>query len=119
MRFWPQHEHQTVYAISLLKHDVVVLRKSQGPQKWLAPCRTDVHRVACTIDVCILEKESHRQNSIIMRKEVLIAQNMENLSVFVCIELIFTRAREASIAYVDFCHVLLYECAGWSESSSC
>jgi hypothetical protein len=79
MRFWPQHEHQTVYAISLLKHDVVVLRKYQGPQKWLAPCRTDVHRVARTIDVSILEKESHRQNNTIMRNEVLIEQNMENL----------------------------------------
>jgi hypothetical protein len=69
-----------MYAISLLKHVVVVvLSKSEGPQKWLAPCGTDVHRVACTIDVSILEKESHRQNNMIMRNEVLIAQNMENL----------------------------------------
>jgi hypothetical protein len=68
-----------MYAISLLKHDVVVLRKSESPQKWLAPCSTDVHRVARTIDVSILEKESHGKNDIIMRNEVLIAQNMENL----------------------------------------
>jgi hypothetical protein len=68
-----------MYAISLLKHVVVVLTKSEGPQKWLAPCRTDVHRVARTIDVSILEKESHRQNNLIMRNEVLLAQSMENL----------------------------------------
>jgi hypothetical protein len=66
MRFWPQHEHHTMYAISLLRHLVVVLSKSEGPQKWLAPCGTDVHRVAHTIDVCILEKDSHRQNKMIM-----------------------------------------------------
>jgi hypothetical protein len=62
MRFWPQDKHQIVYAISLLKH-VVVLSKSEGPQKWLAPCGTDVHRVARTVDVCILEKESYRQTN--------------------------------------------------------
>jgi hypothetical protein len=56
-----------------------VLSKSEGPQKWLAPCGTDVHRVACTIDVSILEKDSHRQKKIIMQNEELIAQNMENL----------------------------------------
>jgi hypothetical protein len=61
MSFWPQDEHQTMYAISLLKH-VVVLSKSEGPQKWLAPSGTDVHRVARTIDVSILQKDSHRQN---------------------------------------------------------
>jgi hypothetical protein len=61
MRFWPQDEHQSMYAISLLKH-VLVLSKSQGTQKWLAPCGIDVHRVARTIGVCILEKESQRQN---------------------------------------------------------
>jgi hypothetical protein len=72
MRFWPQDEHKTMYAISWLKH-VVVLSKSEGPQKWLAPCSTDVHRVARTIDVTILEKDSHRQNKLIMRNEVLIA----------------------------------------------
>jgi hypothetical protein len=66
MRFGPQNEHQTLYAISLLKHVVVVLSKSEGPQKWLAPCGTDVHRVAHTIDVCILEKGSHRQNKMRM-----------------------------------------------------
>jgi hypothetical protein len=79
MKFWPQHEHHTIYAISLLKHVAVVLSKSEGPQKWLAPCGTDVHRVARTIDVYILEKESYRQNNIMMRNEVLIAQNMRNL----------------------------------------
>jgi hypothetical protein len=60
-----------MYAISWLKHVVVVLSKSEGPQKWLAPCGTD--------DVSILEKDSYRQNKIIMRNEVLTAQNMENL----------------------------------------
>jgi hypothetical protein len=79
MRFWPQNEHQNMYAISLLKHVVVVPSKSEGPQKWLAPCGTDVHRVARTIDVSILEKDSNRQNKIIMRNEVLITQTMENL----------------------------------------
>jgi hypothetical protein len=29
--FWPQVERQTTYAISLLKHVVVVLSKSEGP----------------------------------------------------------------------------------------
>jgi hypothetical protein len=58
MRFWPQDEHPAMNAIGLLKH-VVVLSKSEGPQKWLAPCSTDVHRVARTIDVCILEQEFH------------------------------------------------------------
>jgi hypothetical protein len=79
MRFWPQDEHKNIYAFSWLKHVVVVLSKSEGPKKWLAPCGTDVHRDARTIDVSILEKDSHRRNKIIMRNEVLIAQNMENL----------------------------------------
>jgi hypothetical protein len=68
MRFWPQDEHQTMYAISWLKHVVVVLSKSEGPQKWLAPCGTDVHRIARIIDVSILEKDSHRQNKMINAK---------------------------------------------------
>jgi hypothetical protein len=62
-----------MYAISLLKLVVVlvlVLSKSEGPQKWLAPCGTDVHRVARAIDVCILEKESHRQSKMIMSNGV-------------------------------------------------
>jgi hypothetical protein len=33
----------------------------------LAPCGTDVHRVARTIDFSILEKDSHRHIKIIMR----------------------------------------------------
>jgi hypothetical protein len=66
MRFWPQDEHQSMYAMSILKNVVRVLSKSEGPQKRLAPCGTDVHRVARTIDVCILEKDSHRQNKMIM-----------------------------------------------------
>jgi hypothetical protein len=33
-----------MYAISSLKHVVVVLSKSEGPQKWLAPCGTDVRQ---------------------------------------------------------------------------
>jgi hypothetical protein len=57
-----------MYAISLLKHVVAVVSKSEGPQKWLAPCGTEVHRVACTIDVCILEKDSHRQNNNVKMK---------------------------------------------------
>jgi hypothetical protein len=37
MRFWPQDEHQTMYEISWLKHVVVVvLSKSEGPQKLVA-----------------------------------------------------------------------------------
>jgi hypothetical protein len=66
MRFWPQDEHPSMYAISLLKHVVVVLSKSEGLQKWLAPCGADEHRVVRTIDVCILEKESHRYSKTIM-----------------------------------------------------
>jgi hypothetical protein len=77
MRFWPQDEHQTMQAVSWPKH-VVVLSKSEGPQK-LAPCGTDVHRVARTLDVSILEKDSHRQNKMTTQNELLIAQNMENL----------------------------------------
>jgi hypothetical protein len=60
MSFWPQDENHIMYAISLLKLVVVVLSKSGGPQKWLAPCGTDVHRVAHTLDVSILQKDSHR-----------------------------------------------------------
>jgi hypothetical protein len=67
-----------MYAISLLKH-VVVLSKSEGPQEWSAPCGTDVDRVARTIDVSILEKESHSKNNMIMRNEVLIADSMKSL----------------------------------------
>jgi hypothetical protein len=52
-----------MYVFILLKH-VVVLSKSDGPQ--MPPYNTDVHRVAHTIDVCILEQESHRQNKMIM-----------------------------------------------------
>jgi hypothetical protein len=64
MRVWPQDEHQTMYVISVLKH--VVLSKSEGLQKWLAPCGTDVHRVAGTIGVYVLEQESHRQPKMMM-----------------------------------------------------
>jgi hypothetical protein len=75
-----------MYAISWLKRVVDVLSKSEAPQKWLAPCRTDVHRVARTIDVSILEKESYRQNNMIMRNEVFGAPNIkiwvQNLSVY-------------------------------------
>jgi hypothetical protein len=86
MRFCQQNRHQTMYAISLLEHVVVVLSKSEGQQKWLAPCGIDVHRVARTIDVSILEKDSHRQHKIIMRNEVLIAQNMQNFgAISVCL----------------------------------
>jgi hypothetical protein len=78
MRFWPQDEHPNMYTISLLKH-VVVLSKSERTQKWLAPRGTDVHRVAYTLDISIVEKDSHRQNNMIMRNEVLIAKNMDML----------------------------------------
>jgi hypothetical protein len=69
---------KTKYAISLLKL-VVVQRKSEGRQKRLAPCSTYVHRVARTIDVRILEHESHRQTKMMMRNGILTAQNMEIL----------------------------------------
>jgi hypothetical protein len=55
-----------MYATSSLKHVVVVLSKSEGLQKWLAPCGTDVHRVAPANDVCILEQEFHRQTKLIV-----------------------------------------------------
>jgi hypothetical protein len=72
MRFWQQVEHQTIF--NLLKLEVVAvvvvvvvaLSKSGGPQKWLVPSGTDVHRVARTIDVCTVEQESHRQTKMIM-----------------------------------------------------
>jgi hypothetical protein len=54
-----------MYAISLLKF-AVVLNKYEFPQNWLALCSTDVHRVARTVDDCILEKDSHRQNKMLM-----------------------------------------------------
>jgi hypothetical protein len=40
MRFWPHDEPKFMYAIRLLKHMHVVvwLSKSEGLQKWLAPC---------------------------------------------------------------------------------
>jgi hypothetical protein len=100
-----------MYAISLLKHVVVVLSKSEGPQKWFAPCSTDVHRVARTIHVSILEKDSHRQNNMIMRNEVWhktrkaqnIAQNMEILDAkSVCL----LEQLRPLLRTVDFCHVL-------------
>jgi hypothetical protein len=59
MRLWPQGEHHTMYAYSLLEH--VVLSKSECLQKWVAASGTDVHKVARTVDVCILEKDSRRQ----------------------------------------------------------
>jgi hypothetical protein len=54
-----------MYAVSLLKHVVVVLSKSEDLQKWVTPCCADVHSVARTIDVCIFKKDSHRLNKII------------------------------------------------------
>jgi hypothetical protein len=60
MRFWPRDEHTSMYAISLLKQVVVVLSKSEGLQKWMAPCGTDMHRVARTINDYFLKKDSHR-----------------------------------------------------------
>jgi type II secretory pathway component PulL len=72
-----------MYAFSFLKN-VVVLSKSEALQKWLAPCSTHVHRVARTVDVCILEQESHMQTKMIMRNGVLRAQNMETFGHSVC-----------------------------------
>jgi hypothetical protein len=54
-----------MYGVSLLKH-AVVLSKCEGLQKWLAPCGTDVHRVAQTSDVCILEQKAARQTKMMM-----------------------------------------------------
>jgi hypothetical protein len=86
MRFWPRDEHQSMYAISLLKQVVVVLCKSEGLQKWLTPCGTDMHRVARTINDCFLKKDSHSIKLKIMRTEVLRAQEMENLgAISVCL----------------------------------
>jgi hypothetical protein len=65
IEFWSQDEHQTMYGISLLKL-VVVLSTSEVLQTWMAPYCTDVNRVACKIDVCILEQESLRQTKMIM-----------------------------------------------------
>jgi hypothetical protein len=57
MRGWPKDKHQMMYAIPLLKYAVVVFfSTSEGLQKWLAPCGADVHGVARTIDICILDK---------------------------------------------------------------
>jgi hypothetical protein len=65
---------------------VVVLSKSEVPQKWLAPCVTDVHRVTRTIDACFLEQASHRQNKMRMLNGVLRAQTMTNLgATWVCL----------------------------------
>jgi hypothetical protein len=92
-----------MYAISLLKHVLVVLSKSEGLQKWLAPCGTYVHRDARTIDVSILEKDSYRQYNMIIGNEVLRARTWKILR-NICL---FTWAIEAFIAYfVDFCHIL-------------
>jgi hypothetical protein len=56
-----------MYAISSLKHVVVVvMSKSEGTQKWWAPCGADVHRVARTIDGCFLKNESHTQTEMII-----------------------------------------------------
>jgi hypothetical protein len=52
-----------MYAISLPKHVVVVLSNVRAHR---SACGTDVHRVARAIDACILEKDSHRQNKMIM-----------------------------------------------------
>jgi hypothetical protein len=47
-----------MHGMKVLLH--VVLSKSEGSQKWLA--RTEyVHRVAGTLDVCILGQDSHGQ----------------------------------------------------------
>jgi hypothetical protein len=39
---------------SFLKHIVALLSKSEGLQTWLAPCGTDMHSAAHTIDVHVL-----------------------------------------------------------------
>jgi hypothetical protein len=99
MRFWPKDEHKAMYEISLLKHVVVVLSKSEGPQKLLTPCSTDVHGVAGTTNVSILEKISDRQNKMTMRNEVLLGQNTENLgAISVCL----LKQLRPLLVYLDF-----------------
>jgi hypothetical protein len=54
------------------------------------------HRVARTIHVCILEKESQRQTKMMLSTGVLRAHKMENLdAISVCL----------LAAYLGFCHV--------------
>jgi hypothetical protein len=92
-----------MYAIRLLKHAFVVLSKSEG-LKRLAPCGTDVYRVARTIVVCILEQESHRQTTIITGNRVLRAQNMESSgAISVCL---LEQLRPPLLVWT-FCHPLL------------
>jgi hypothetical protein len=51
--------------LCMVKH-AVVLSKCEGLQKWLTPCVTDVHRVAHTSDVYILEQKAARQTKMMM-----------------------------------------------------
>jgi hypothetical protein len=102
MRFRPQDKHQTMLPISVLKH-VVVLSKFEGPQKWLAPCGIDVHRVARTLDVCVVEQESHRHI-----KNVKWGTKSTKHGNFGCNVCLFPCAIEAFLACVDFRHVLLH-----------
>jgi hypothetical protein len=62
-----------------------------------------VHRVACTIEVFILEKHSDGQTKMMLQNEVSRAQNMEYLgAISVCL----LEQLRPFIAYEDFCHVL-------------
>jgi hypothetical protein len=50
----------------LREHTAVLLRNSQGLQKWLAAFGTDMHMVARAIDVCIPGQPFHKQKKVIM-----------------------------------------------------
>jgi hypothetical protein len=60
MRFVPQDKHQTMYAISVLKHVVVGLGKSEGRQKWLAPCGTDPDKMCTELLVLLISLSLRR-----------------------------------------------------------
>jgi hypothetical protein len=65
---------------------------------------TRAHRLSHTLDVCILEQESHRQTKMIMCKGVLRAQNMGENRCNICL---FTQATEAFIVCEAVCHIVV------------
>jgi hypothetical protein len=69
----------------------------------------DVDRVADTIDVCIFEQESHRQNKMKMRHGVLTARNMEIWgAIFVCLpEQLRPLLRSWTLSHTSACALLL------------
>jgi hypothetical protein len=66
MSYWSQAGHQNNYAISPLKHIVLLLSRSEGLQKRLALCGTNMHMVALAIDVCTLGQTSHKETKTMM-----------------------------------------------------